>query len=105
MGRKRRTSSHFPTMMQAVQNVANKYEEVCTNMIMDEVIDEYYELMKSVSPHGAYKHANKYRDNVLAMSQFIAKGLRKHGGWTSATDSKSGQLLWRKINEEWKRIW
>tara|TARA_A100000172_G_scaffold55488_3_gene35597 strand:+ start:1167 stop:1469 length:303 start_codon:yes stop_codon:yes gene_type:complete len=100
MARQRRTSSHFPTMMQAVQNVAAKYSEVSTNMIMDEVIDEYYELMKSVSPHGAYKHANKYRDNVLAMSQFIAKGLRKQGGWSSKTDHKSKQLIWRKSNEE-----
>tara|TARA_R100001463_G_scaffold85520_1_gene140474 strand:+ start:729 stop:1040 length:312 start_codon:yes stop_codon:yes gene_type:complete len=100
MGRKRRTSSHFPTMIQAVQNVANKYDEVSTNLIMDEVVDEYYRLMKEVSPFGAYKHANKYRDNVLAMSQFIAKGLRKQGGWTSKVDTKSNQLLWRKTNED-----
>ena len=59
MARQRRTSSHFPTMMQAVQNVAAKYSEVSTKMIMDEVIDKDYELMKSVSPQGAYTTAHK----------------------------------------------
>ena len=77
MARQRRTSSHFPTMMQAVQNVAAKYSEVSTNMIMDEVIDEYYELMKSVSPHGTYKHDNKERENVMAKNKYKEKGLRK----------------------------
>jgi hypothetical protein len=95
---KRRTSADWELMVKAVVTVANRHEEVCTNLIKDEVLDEYYTLLCENNPKAAIRgHVAKYRTNILAMSQFISRALRKDGGWESRVDKGSRQLMWRKI--------
>tara|TARA_R100000458_G_C8185369_1_gene180936 strand:- start:326 stop:631 length:306 start_codon:yes stop_codon:yes gene_type:complete len=96
---KRRTSADWELMVKAVVTVANRHEEVCTNSIKDEVLDEYHKLLCEKHPKSAIKgHVAKYRTNTLAMSQFISRALRKDGGWERArVDKGARQLMWRKI--------
>tara|TARA_R100000329_G_scaffold128274_2_gene107054 strand:+ start:254 stop:556 length:303 start_codon:yes stop_codon:yes gene_type:complete len=95
---KRRTSADWELMVKAVVTVANRYEEVCTNTIKDEVLDEYYTLLcEKTRPAAVNRHVAKYRTNILAMSQFISRALKKDGGWVSRVDRGSRQLMWRKI--------
>jgi hypothetical protein len=95
---KRRTSADFKLMMEAVNIVSNRHEEVSTNLIMDEVLDEYYRLLcVETRKAAAIRHVAKYRSNTLAMSQFISKGLRIQGNWVSKVDKGSRQLIWSKV--------
>jgi len=95
---KRRTGADWKLMVKAVVTVANRHEEVCTNTIKDEVLDEYYALLSENNPKAAVRgHVAKYRTNTLAMSQFISRALKKDGGWVSRVDKGSRQLMWRKI--------
>ena len=95
---KRRTSADWKVMVEAVLTVSNRHEEVCTNLIMDEVLDEYYKLLcKTARTAAVNRHVAKYRGNTLAMSHFISRALKKDGGWVSRVDNGSRQLMWRKI--------
>ena len=95
---KRRTSADWKLMVKAVVTVANRHEEVCTNLIKDEVLDEYCRLLCENNPKAAIRgHVDKYRTNTLAMSQFISRALRKDGNWVSEVDRGSKQLMWRKM--------